>query len=145
MSSLAATNRGKILGFQELLVKINVAGGEVPDCPLEHFFAHESYGRKIVLPKGSVVVGKIHRHSHLNFVMRGSVSVMTDEGIEHIVAPACFVSTPGTKRVVYAREETIWVTVHVTKETDLAKIEEEIIAPSFESLGLDVSDKELLS
>jgi hypothetical protein len=46
---------------------------------------------------------------------------------------------------VYAREETIWVTVHVTKETDLAKIEEEIIAPSFESLGLDVSDKELLS
>jgi hypothetical protein len=40
---------------------------------------------------------------------------------------------------VYAEEDTLWTTVHLTKfeaEADLDKIEDEVIAPSYEAMGL---------
>lgn len=56
------------------------------------------------------------------------------EGVRELRAPVTFVSSPGTKRVVYALWHTIWTTIHVTDKTDLAEIEEEIIAPSYDDL-----------
>jgi quercetin dioxygenase-like cupin family protein len=104
-------------------------------CPLTHTFAEQVYAREIFLPKNSVVVGKIHKHSHLNFLMTGRVKVATEEGVKEITAPAMFVSAPGTKRVVFAVEDSVWITVHVTEHQDLEKIEEEIIAKSYEDIN----------
>ena len=104
-----------------------------PDCPLEHVFAPGAYGRQIFIPKDTLLVGKIHKHAHLNFLMQGTVSVATEEGPVVYTAPRMMVSKAGTKRVVYTHEDTIWATVHLTNETDLEKIEEEIIAPSYEA------------
>ena len=136
----AAENRRKILNLQEAMVKAR-ADGALVDCdfPLEHTFTEGVYARQMTIPQGSVIVGKIHRHAHLNFVMRGHVSVMTDAGVTTLKGPTMFVSTPGTKRVVHAHEDTVWITVHVTDKTDLDKIEDSIIAKSFEALGLPVS------
>jgi quercetin dioxygenase-like cupin family protein len=103
-------------------------------CPLRHFFVPGSYAREIFIPKGTLVVGKIHRHAHINIVSLGRCSVMTEEGPQTIQAPSTWVSQPGTKRVVYAHEDTIWTTLHVTNQTDLATIEEEIIAPTYGEL-----------
>lgn len=102
------------------------------DCPLKHFFAPHAYGREIFIPKDTIIVGKIHKHSHLNMLMKGKVSVLTEEGEKLLEAPLTMVSPAGTKRVVYAHEDTVWVTVHLTDETDLEKIEEEVIAKSYE-------------
>ena len=104
-----------------------------PECPLEHAFAPGAYGRQIFIPKDTLLVGKIHKHAHLNFLMQGTVSVATEEGPVVYTAPRMMVSKAGTKRVVYTHEDTIWATVHLTHETDLEKIEEEIIAPSYEA------------
>ena len=135
-----ALNRRKILDFQDAMVQAK-AHGTLAECafPLEHTFTEGAYARQMTIPKGSVIVGKIHRHAHLNFVMRGKCSVFTEQGVKAIVAPAMFVSTPGTKRVVFAQEETVWVTVHVTEETDLEKIEDQIIAKDFSDLALPVA------
>jgi hypothetical protein len=38
-------------------------------------------------------------------------------------------------------EDTIWTTVHATDETDLEKLEEEIIAKTFEELEMDERPK----
>lgn len=103
-----------------------------PDCPLTHHFAPGAYGREILLPKGVLVIGKIHKHAHLNLVMKGKVTVGTEDGVRHIEGPLVFVSKPGTKRVVYAHEDTIWVTVHLTDSQDLDEIEDQIIAKSYE-------------
>jgi hypothetical protein len=57
-----------------------------------------------------------------------------------------FVSEVGLKRAVYAEEDTIWVTVHLTEhsgEENLDKIEEEVIAPSYEEMGLIASTNDL--
>ena len=147
-TSEAAANRRKILDIEANMPQAFVTG-EVTPCEfsLVHTFTEGNYARQITLPAGSIVVGKIHKHAHLNFVLRGRCSVMTEVGVTEIVAPCMFVSTPGTKRAVYTHEETVWVTVHATTETDLAVIEETIIAKTFEELGLSTDShttKEIL-
>lgn len=131
-TEVASSQREKILAFEESIRHVlHEQQLEGADCPLTHHFAPGAYGREILLPKDSLVVGKIHRHAHLNMLMKGRVSVATEQGVETFSAPRVFVSLPGTKRVVYAHEEAIWVTVHVTTETDLVNIEREIIAPTY--------------
>ena len=85
------------------------------------------------MPAGHVVVGKIHRHAHVNTISRGRVVVATEFGTQELVAPCTFVSLPGTKRAVAVQEDTIWTTYHPTNETDLSVIEASVIAPTFEA------------
>lgn len=123
------------------------------ECTLKHYFTPKSdkygcstYAREIFLPKGSFVVGKIHRHQHLNILSKGRVKVFTEFGEKHLIAPCTFISEVGLKRAVYAEEDTIWTTVHLTQfenESELSKIEEEVISPSYDDMGLISSTVEL--
>ena len=163
MQALADTNtldkvafREKILTAQERmqeLIKDNLMADALPSCTLTHTYTpiHEEYGcgtyaRQMFIPKGTLIIGKIHRHEHLNFIMKGRVSVSTEFGAQHFEAPCTFVSEVGLKRAVYAEEDTIWVTVHMTKftgEENLDKMEAELIAPSYDDMGLIASVEEL--
>jgi len=93
----------------------------------------------MTIPAGGLIIGKIHRHAHVNTISKGRVLVVTEFGKHEIIAPCTFISEPGTKRVVLAQEDTVWTTYHPTEETDLEKIEAHVIAPSFEALTLDRS------
>jgi hypothetical protein len=136
------------------LVKENKIENNLPDCTLTHYFTpmDEKYGcgtyaRQMFIPKGTLIFGKIHRHQHLNFIMQGEVKVFTEFGTKEYKAPCVFVSEIGLKRSVYAIEDTLWVTVHMTKhlgEENLSKMEEEVIAPTYEELGLMSSTSDLL-
>jgi hypothetical protein len=102
----------------------------------------------MLIPKGTLIIGKIHKHQHLNFISKGKVTVFTEFGQKHLTAPCTFVSEIGLKRAVYAEEDTLWTTVHLTefgKEDDLAQIENEVIAPSYNELGLIESINTLLA
>jgi len=103
---------------------------------LTHHFAPGLYAREFFMEAGKVVVGKIHKHAHVNTISKGHVVVSTEHGEDPIeyVAPITFVSVPGTKRAVHVLEDTIWTTYHPTEETDLKKIEEDVIAETFEDL-----------
>lgn len=94
-----------------------------------HHFADGIYGRELFIPAGTVLTGKIHRHSTLNLLIQGDITVTTPDGMKRIQAPAVFVSEPGTKKAGYAHTDTIWVNVHPTKITDLAAIEAKFIVP----------------
>lgn len=136
------------------LIKENKIKDRLPDCELTHYYTpmDETYGcgtyaRQMFIPKDTLIIGKIHRHQHLNFIMQGEVKVFTEFGTKEYKAPCVFISEIGLKRSVYAVEDTIWVTVHQTKhlgEENLSKMEEEVIAPNYEELGLIASTKELL-
>jgi hypothetical protein len=103
-----------------------------PELPLWHAFAPGAYARTIFIPAGTLVVGKIHKHAHLNILIRGRVSVATEEGPMELEAPRVMTSKAGTKRVVYTHEPTLWTTIHLTEKTDIAEIEDEIIAKSYD-------------
>ena len=104
--------------------------------PLKHSFGDGCYVREMSVPKGYLVVTKIHKIAHPCFILKGECSILTEDGIKRLKAPQHFITPAGTKRVVYVHEDTVWVTVHVTKETDLKKIEEEIIAKDFDEIDI---------
>jgi quercetin dioxygenase-like cupin family protein len=104
------------------------------DPPVTHHFAPGQYARQMDIPAGTVIIGKIHKHAHVNVISKGTGYVATEFGKQAYAAPMTFISEPGTKRAVYAETDTVWTTVHVTNETDLVKIEDEIIAPSYDAL-----------
>ena len=145
---LALSRRQAILSLQAELLALPPEGVRVSEdkvyvpvdathCPLRHHFAPHSYGREMFLPRGTVVVGKIHKHSHVNVISQGRVRVLTEgEGALELQAPITFVSSPGTKRCVDVLEDTIWTTMHVVSmenpsESDLPAIEREVIATDF--------------
>jgi hypothetical protein len=101
-------------------------------CPLAHTFAPGIYVREITIPADMLVIGKIHKHAHPNFLMKGKVSVITEHGgREDLEAPCHMISPAGTKRVVYTHTDTVWVTVHATDSKDLDEIEEQVIAKDY--------------
>lgn len=102
---------------------------------VKHHFATGVYGRELFIPAGNLIVSKIHRGKTFNVLVSGVISVISEEGYHTYTAPQVFVSGPFTKRVGIAHEDTVWVTSHGTNETDLDKIEEDIIAKDFTELN----------
>ena len=123
-------NMEEMHGKMDRLEEAMRQAGEI-ELPVKHFFAHGVYGRQLFIPKGTVLTGKIHKYDNLNVMIQGELSVLTKEGVKRVKAPFTIVSPAGTRRVAYAHEDTIWMTVHGTFEQDLEKIEEYFIAQSY--------------
>lgn len=96
------------------------------DCPVWNFFAPGLYARKMLIPRGVVLTGAVHKTEHL-CIISGDIEVTTDDGVKRICdAHAILVSKPGVKRAGFAHADTYWTTIHATEETDLAKLVEEL-------------------
>lgn len=120
-----------VFAIQDVLEKYFIPA----DMPVTHHFAPGIYLREILMKAGTRVVGKMHKTVHLNIITKGDVSVMTRTGKVRLTVkdkPIVFVSQPGVKKVLYIHEDTIWLTPHVTDETDLEKLEAELIVPESE-------------
>lgn len=117
---------------REQIERLEAAMRELPpvEIPPRHYFADGLYAREITIPAGTLVTGKIHRTEHLNIVSKGDITVWTEDGMKRVRAPFALVSRPGTKRVGYAHEDTVWTTIHATRETDLEALERELIEPA---------------
>jgi quercetin dioxygenase-like cupin family protein len=136
-SAVAAHRRAQIFALEAALSQHpDAVFGDSDLCPLTHTFADGVYVREIFIPKGTVLTGHIHKYAHPNFLMRGEVIVVTEHGgREHLKAPLSMISPPGTKRAVWALEDTVWITVHVTAERDPARIVELMTVPDYASLA----------
>ncbi len=140
--------RKDIMTFEQALASVPGAkiGHEMDEdlCPLKHTFVDGAYVREIFMPKGLLITSKIHKVLHPYFVMKGKCAVVTEDSIEKIEAPHYGVTPPGTKRAIYIYEDTVWITVHVTDETDLDRIEEQIIAKDFSEVGPAIAHEQIL-
>lgn len=129
-------SRREILEFEKSLSKVEgVVKGDTEQCPLKHSFSDGIYVREIFIPKDSVIVGKIHKHEHPNFLMKGDVLVFTESGGEELIkAPCSMISEAGTKRVLLALTDLVWITIHEnpTNTRDIEELENMIIAKTFE-------------
>lgn len=109
-----------------------------PDHRTIHTFTPGLYSRTFVMPAGSIYTSKIHRTKHQFAVLKGDCSVknvLTGKW-ERIRAPHLGITEPGTRRVLVIHEETIWTTFHPTDETDLVKLENDLIEPHEHTLQL---------
>ena len=129
--------REKIIALQNGMIALIEDQKMVPvDCPVNHHFSGDSYAREIFIPAGTLIIGKIHRHAHVNVISQGECIVYTETGQNIFKAPLTFVSEPETKRAVLAVTDVIWTTIHVTSETDLDKIEQYVISPTYNDLNV---------
>ena len=142
-NQVSTNSREKILKLEESLLCIadgvNVEGDgkhiltDSKIAPIKHTFADEVYIRQMDMKKDSVVVGAIHNHLHVWFLLTGHVTVVTEDTTEDYTAPCYVVSTPGVKRVIRANEDSIFVNVHKnpTNTRDVSKLEEEIVSLNY--------------
>lgn len=113
--------------------------------PLKHHFAPGLYGREIIAPKGMLIVTKLHKTEHFVFLLKGDVSILSEEGVKRVTGPCMMVSPVGAKRAVYTHKDTVWINVHVNPSDtkDLEKLEDELIAKNYDELEL--TEAEVLS
>lgn len=123
------------------LMSLEKSAHDVPDHLdiddyVTHRFAPGVYVRQFDLPEDSLVVGKIHKHEHLNVLVRGVVQVASEFHVETFAAPRVWKSEAGIKRAVFTLEDAQWLTIHPnpTDTEDLDELEREVIAPSYDLL-----------
>jgi len=145
--------RAKVVNLENVILK-GIESGELEDrmgdtilthryAPIVEEYGCGTYARELFMPKGIVVTGKIHKHSHINVISKGKVSVVTEFGKKTYEAPCTFVSEVGLKRAVYVEEDTVWTTIHLTKHLGEDKVDEaveEAIAKSYTEIGLEEPD-----
>lgn len=81
-------------------------------------------------------MGKVHKKEHFYVVLCGEVTISGAGKRERVKGPRIFVSSPGTKRAVYAHTDAVCMTVHRTDQTDIEKIEDELTEPDETSMYL---------
>lgn len=103
------------------------------EIPVKHYFATGLYVREITIPAGVVAVGKIHKTQHINMLLQGAVTMVTDRGVIEVQAPYTWVVEPGKKAAAYAHTETVWTSccVNPTDERDLDALEAALISPVY--------------
>ena len=113
-----------------------------PDEVLTHYFSPGVYIRQMDITAGTVLVGKIHRHDHMIVLTSGKVKVSTEFGSEVISAPKVWACPAGSKRAIYALEDSQWLNIHEnpTNTADLDEIEAYVIAPDYEAFDKEMGE-----
>lgn len=138
--ALIESRRERILDLERAMQSIPDSYNmkEFNEGKIHHHFATGVYGRELFIPKGNVIVSKIHRGKTFNVIASGRIAVICPHrGYNVYEGPHTFVSEPFTKRIVIALEDTLWITSHgYTGNEDLDEVEETIIAKDFSEAKL---------
>lgn len=139
--------RSKVVELEERINNLDEKFKIKPaDCPLKHMFSDGMYVREVTVPAGTLVIGKIHKHQHPAFLLKGEAIVVTEyDGIKEMKGPCSFISEAGVKRAVFAKTELIWTTVHLNLDNkeDLEEIEKENIAINYKEFNEFIAQKQL--
>ena len=101
---------------------------EQTDCPMHHWLEGEYYYRAILIRRGMLITGARHRLEH-ECIAIGDILVSTDLGLKRIRGYTRLWAEAGKKRIGFALQDTIWVTVHWTDQSSLERIEEWLSYP----------------
>lgn len=88
------------------------------DIPVESLFVNGMYARKILIPKDTILTGRVHLADYVDIMLCGDITVATPEGVKRFTGFNIFEGKKGRKRAGYAHEDTHWVTVHRTEIKD---------------------------
>lgn len=118
----------------EKLFVIEAALKQMPqvEVPLRHCFGNKVYVREMTAPKGSILIGKMHKYKQVNIVIKGDISVLTEDGWRRLKSGDMFESPAGIKRAGFTHEDTVWTTICGTEETEVEKAEDELTIGSYQ-------------
>ncbi len=147
-SELLVKGREKVIELENALIGIAdeeniITHQNSKQFPLKHSFADGIYVRQMSMDKGSSVIGAIHNHLHVWFLLTGNISVATEKAVEDYIAPCYVIATPGTKRVIYANEDSIFVNIHKNPSNteDIQELEGELVSRNYEEYEKYINKK----
>ena len=112
----------------------------------KHYFHGGMYCREVFRHAGILIVGKVHKKEHFYLIVKGTLAITTDDGVEEVTGPYLLCSKPGTKRAVYALTDAICMTFHRVESDNVEDAETELVEhdpESMFSIGNKVKVKEL--
>lgn len=110
--------------------------------PLVHLFTPGLYVRQIEIPAGTLLTSMEHSTEHPFVILSGTIDVISDFEEIQYVGPCMGVTKPGTKRLLFAHTDTVWLTFHANPENlqDPEQIGMRILAPVSNPLFQDKDD-----
>jgi hypothetical protein len=126
---LSKTNENIIVGTKEKPIVT-----DSKKVPIKHFFMKGVYVREMTMYKGTVVVGAIHKDLHMCFLLKGHLTIASEQGAKDYIAPCYIIAEPGTRRVLYSHEDSVWYNTHRNPENlkEIKDIEDYLVSTSFE-------------
>lgn len=111
--------------------------------PIRSFFMDGVYVREMTMYQGTAVIGAIHKHLHMCFLLEGHLSVASSSGVREYIAPCYIIAEPGEKRVLYAHEDSLWYNTHKNPDNieDVKLLEKDIVATSYEEYEKYIKNK----
>lgn len=100
------------------------------ELPVEDFIHDGMYYRALTIPAGVCLTGKVHHDDHICILEQGDLSVMTDDGMKRLQAPARFKARAGLKKIGYAHSDVVFSTIHRTDIKDCKEAEARHVSDS---------------
>lgn len=104
------------------------------EIPVDHSFGPGFYARTITVPAGATLVGKVHTTEHIFMVIKGDITLVTENGRKRVQGPYQVVCQPGTKRAGYAHTDVVCTNIHITDVTDIETLEAMLVENSTRAL-----------
>lgn len=115
------------------------------ECPVVHRFGPGIYIRELFMPAGTFAIGHYQRFEHINILLKGSVTMLNDDGTTtDMAAPFIYVSPPG-KKVGYVHEDMVWQNIYATNETDVENLEELFLDKTISDSPSDIKRLEFIA
>jgi hypothetical protein len=123
----AEPTRDQLEAFGHFVQSMEAQYGVV-DIGTMHHHVGGLYGRSVVIPAKSYLVGLPHKAAHLN-VCVGDITVWTEGASRRLTGAHIVPSVSGSVRVGFAHAETTWLSVHRndTGVTDERIIEDALV------------------
>lgn len=115
-------------------------------CPVTHSFARGVYIREMFIPKGTVFIGRAHRHGHRVELVSGKVCLIDEDHSRPgayaktfiLEAPFFMTTEPCYMTAFIAMTDVVGRTYHPnpTESRDLAALEDDAFRPAAEPLTI---------
>lgn len=99
------------------------------EIPVKESYANGMYTRQIMIPRGTLLTGRVHMFPYVDIMLAGDIEVATPDGIKHMTGWNVLQGFAGRKRIGYAWEDTYWATVHRTDQFEPGAMEELLTFP----------------
>ncbi len=119
--------------IRKMAADLNALPGALDGMPIEQTAHNGMVCRAMAIPKGVLLVGKIHKLDCINIVAKGAINLLTEHGAGRMVAGEQAISPAGTQKIGFATEDTVFINIFRCDEVSIEGIEEAIAWPSFEA------------
>ena len=104
---------------------------DIIDKYTHELFVDGMYARTIILLKNTIAVGHVHKKRVINILSQGSLLIKTEDSEEGkvITAPVIFITEPGSRKSVFALEDSVLTNILRTDKTTTKEVEEEAAEP----------------